>query len=139
MSRLNKKVDYNTYECTDSDPYEIIDTDSDPDSIIANHIADYRLYYQNSEESDKIYYQSSSESDQIKSDCSDSESEFYIGDYKMRCSSSSDICECCWPEILNPSEYLSEDEEPERTPDEIWCSLISIDEIELCLNKACLK
>ena len=83
MSRLNKKVDQSTYECEDSDPNEIIDTDSDPDSIIANHIADYRLYYQNSEESDQIYYQSSSESDQIKSDCSDSESEFYIGDYKM--------------------------------------------------------
>ena len=128
MSRLNKKVDYNTYECTDSDPYEIIDTDSDPDSIIANHIADYRLYYP-----------SSSESDESKSDCSYSESDFYTGDYKRRCSSSSDICECCWPEILNPSEYLSEDEEPERTSDEIWCSLISIDEIELCLNKTCLK
>ena len=66
-------------------------------AAFANHIADYRLYYS-----------SSSESDQSESDCSDSESEFYIGDYKMQCSSSSDIYECCWPEIFNPFEYEPE-------------------------------
>ena len=48
-----KKIDYRTYECTDSDPDELsVDSDSDTDSIIANHIADYRLYYPSSEESD---------------------------------------------------------------------------------------
>ena len=117
-----KKVDY-TYDCTDSDPYEIIDSDSDPDSIIANHIADYRLYYP-----------SSSESDESKSDCSDSE---------YSSSGESNVSGYCWSQISYPWEYYysSEYEEPEElkiTPDEIWCSLISIDEIELCFNKACL-
>ena len=130
--KMDKKIDYRTYDCTDSDPYEIVDSDSDPDSIIANHIADYRLYYP-----------SSSESDESKSDCSDSE--YYIGDYIMRYSSSgeSDVDGYCWSQISYPWEYYysSEYEEPEElkiTPDEIWCSLISIDEIELCFNKACL-
>lgn len=133
--KTDKKVLYrsHTYDCTDSDPYEIIDTDSDPDSIIANHIADYRLYYP-----------SSSASDESESDCSDSE--YQIGDYKMRYSSSGESYGSgyCWSQISYPWEYYysseyEEDEEPKRTHDEIWCSLISIDEIELCFNKACLK
>lgn len=42
---MNKKMDYRTYECTDSDPSEISDSDSDPDSIIADHISDLRFYF----------------------------------------------------------------------------------------------
>jgi hypothetical protein len=48
---MSKKIDYRTYECSNSDSSELSDSDSDPDSIIANHIADYRLFYPSSEES----------------------------------------------------------------------------------------
>ena len=88
----------------DTDDYEY---DSDPDSIIANHIADFRLYYP-----------SSSESDDSDSYCSDSD--YLIGDYKMT------------ERDYYSSEY--EDEERETSYDELRLSLISIREIELCFN-----
>jgi len=42
---MSKKIDYRTYECTDSDPSEFTDSDSDLDSIIADHDSDCRFYF----------------------------------------------------------------------------------------------